>query len=121
VAAAVWFSSSCVVADRYKLVGQPVDYLTCADVVGADLVIGDADELSVGDAIAVCDDRIECILPAGSDRNGIRYLRDAISRGIKTPLTSRYVEEVLDLTGTSTLAAAEEAAPTLSIGDPGCL
>lgn len=49
---------------------------------------------------------IESVVSAAPGRDGISYLRDAISMAIITPLTEKYTEEVLRLTGYTTLDSA---------------
>ena len=49
---------------------------------------------------------IKSVPLADEGRDGITYLRDAISAGIRTPLTEEYRDEVLRLTGADTLDEA---------------
>jgi hypothetical protein len=56
---------------------------------------------------------IKSVKKAEDGKDGITYLMNAMSAGIITPLTDRYVQEILTLTETASLHEALEAAKTI--------
>jgi hypothetical protein len=50
---------------------------------------------------------------AKDGKDGISYIMSAMAAGIITPLTDRYIQEILILTGTASLPEALEAAKTM--------
>ena len=69
-------------------------------------VLGDTISPAYRTGTHLADLAIKSIAIAGPGRDGISYLLDAISMGIRTPLTDEYRDEVLRLTSTATLDEA---------------